>query len=116
MYSEILCLKKIVKSRAYYVSTSRIYSSPILTYALTYLLQAQTNDAANGDVDSNKGILVDLLNLLGQTSKDATLKSLIFINQIEDELNEGEELGSNTKNFFVLLKEYLHASLDQHNR
>ena len=84
--------------------------------ALTYLLQAQTNDAANGDVDSNKGILVDLLNLLGQTSKDATLKSLIFINQIEDELNEGEELGSNTKNFFVLLKEYLHASLDQHHR
>ena len=49
--------------------------------------QAVTN---NGDVDANKGILVDLLNLLVQAPKSATLKSLIFINQIEDGLNDSK--------------------------
>ena len=49
--------------------------------------QAQTD---NGDVDANKGILVDLLNLLVQAPKSATLKSLIFINQIEDGLNDSK--------------------------
>ena len=52
-----------------------------------YSPQAQTN---NGDVDANKGILVDLLNLLVQAPKSATLKSLIFINQIEDGLNDSK--------------------------
>ena len=78
--------------------------------------QAQTN---NGDVDANKGILVDLLNLLVQAPKSATLKSLIFINQIEDGLNDSTAAAgasNNTKKFFVLLKEYLHASLDQHQK
>ena len=68
------------------------------------------------DVNTNKGIFVDLLDLLFHTPKDASLKSLIFINQIEDEIDGSLAVANNTKNFFVLLKEYLHASLEHHYR
>ena len=72
---------------------------------IVHFQQTQEEDARN------KGILADLLDLM---PSNEALNLLNFINQMEDEVQRG--VSAHTKDFFVLLKEFLHASYDNHQK